>query len=209
MVSLDRDRGILSTSDREYALNNEQWTKDKSRAAVNQRKKAIINRIRNGMLDFNHIANEEFPGELLRSVFYISEGGFNISNKEPVSLRDAGMIQSDYQEPRIEEACIDIVALIYRMYPPSLANSIVEKGVSQAIGDFYPKSEVVDASYTPELQSPHKAHEIAKHSLNNGYELTDEQVRLLLEEGEVDPREVAEHIKQDNEPNENPIHKTD
>lgn len=208
MVSLDRDRGILSTSDREYALNNKQWTKDKSRAAVNQRKKAIINRIRNGMLDFNHIANKEFPGELLRSVFYISEDGFNISNKEPVSLRDAGMIQSDYQEPRIEEACIDIVALIYRMYPPALANSIVEKGVSQAIGDFYPNSEVVDASYTPELRSPHKAHEIAKHSLNNGYELTDEQVRLLLEEGEVDPREVAEHIKRDNEPNENPRHKT-
>lgn len=197
MVSIDRDRGILSEADRRYALNTEEWSKGKSRPATNQRKSAITDRVRNSILDLRHLANKEFPEELLKSIFYVSEQKI-IEEKGGLSLKQMGSVGDKYIDPDIEEGFIAGIALMYRVFGVPSANSIIEQGLEQAMNDFYPKTEVVDSTYDPDLQSPEKAHELAKNYLEDGLMLSDEQVRLLIERGEVDSEKVIEHVQRDN-----------
>lgn len=194
MVSLDRDRGILSESDRRYTLDYDSWSKGKSRVAGNQRETSIINRVGNSMLDFRILSNKEFPRELLDQVFRSSEDNFNVDQSDPLSLQQMDSI-FEYHNPGIEEGCICAVELIYRMYTPDVANKIIEMGVRRAIRDFYPEYEVSDASYEPELYSPDQTHQRAKQFLEEGVTLSDEQIRLLLERGEVSPEKIAEHVQ--------------
>jgi hypothetical protein len=194
MVSLDRDRGILSTSDRRYALDYERWSEGKSRAASNQRETSIIKRIGNGILDFRNLSNEEFPQELLEQVFRAPEEEFSVNQIDSLSLQQMDTI-FEYHNPGVEQGCISAVELIYRMYTPNVANKIIEMGVRRAIRDFYPEYEVSDASYDPELDSPDKTHQRAKKFLEEGVTLSDEQIRVLLERGEVNPVTIAEHVQ--------------
>jgi len=195
MVSLNRKRGILSESDRNYALNTEEWSKEKSRPAANQRKKAIIERVRNSILDFNHLADEEFPEELLNQVFHLQEE-YDPEEHGPLTLQQSGSLDIGQQDPRIQEGCTAAITLIYRMFSPKIANSIVEQGVRQAIQEFYPEYVVVDASYNPDLRSPSKSHDRAKSRMEEGLRLSEDELRLLLERGEVDPQKIAEHVQE-------------
>lgn len=195
MVSDNRERGILSSADREYALDPEKWSKDKSKPAVSQRKKAITNRVRNAILDFEYLADENLPQEILDSAFQPPDD-FDPKKDGPITLRQAGMVDLDEgKDPNIEKGFIAAVCLIYRTFPLRIANRIVEKGVNRAVSDFYPNQEAIDASYDPVLISTEDAHERAKDRLREGSRLTSEQVQLLLERGEVDPEEVAEHVQ--------------
>lgn len=194
MVSDERERGILSSADREYAIDPEKWSENKSRPAVNQRKKAITNRVRDSILDFEYLADEKFPQEILDSAFERPDN-FDPKKDGPLNLRQAGAIDSEAKDPNIEEGFIAAVSLIYRTFSPSVANKIIERGVIRATNDFYPNHEVVDASYEPVLRPTENAYERAKDSLEEGLNLTSEQIRLLLEHGEVDPEEVAEHVQ--------------
>ena len=197
MVSLNRGRGILSESDRNYALNNEQWSKEKSRPAANQRREAIIERLRNSMLDFILLADEEFPEELLSQVFHLDQE-YDLEKHGPLSLMQFGQLDLE-QDPRIQEGCTAAIALIYRMYSPTIANTIIEEGVRQAVQAFYPEHKVVDASYNPDLRSPDRAHEQAKNRMEKGLRLREDDLRLLLEQQEVDPQRVASHVQEKNQ----------
>ena len=194
MISLDRDRGILSESDRRYALDYERWSEGKSRVAGNQREAAIINRVGNSMLDFRILSNKEFSHDLLEQVFQSPEEEFSVNQIDSLSLQQIDTI-FEYRNPGIEQGCISAVELIYRMYSPTIANKIIEMGVKRAIRDFYPEYEVSDASYDPELHSPDRTHQLAKEFLEEGVTLSDEQIRVLLERGEVNPETIAEHVQ--------------
>jgi hypothetical protein len=98
----------------------------------------------------------------------------------------------------VKRGFIAAVALIYRLYNREDANRIIQKGFKRAIEDFYPETTVIDASYNPKTKSPELAYLNAKATLENDESLTDTQIRLLLEEGEIDPEKIAKHIQQGN-----------
>lgn len=193
MVSNERERGILSSADREYARDPEKWSESKSRPAASQRKNAIANRIQNAIIDFNYLADEDFPQEILDSAFQIPDD-FELEEDGPFSHGKVGGISLNGRGPIIQ-GFTAAVSLIYRSFPTTVANRIIEQGVIQATNDFYPDYNLIDASYDPVLVSKEDAHERARDALEQGSKLTGEQVRLLLEQGEVDPTEVAEHVQ--------------
>ena len=208
MDSDERERGILSSADREYALDPEKWSEDKSKPSVSQRKKAITSRVRNAILDFEYLVNENFPQEILDSAFQPPDD-FDRKKDGPITLRQAGMIDlKEGTDPNIERGFTAAVCLIYRKFPLSVANNIIEKGVKRAVSDFYPNQQVIDASYDPVLISTEDAHKKAKDKLREGSRLTSEQVQLLLERGEVDPEEVAEHVQSNQTEYKNRLEKT-
>lgn len=196
MVTIDRNRGMLSKSDREYALKYEEWVEDKSRPAANQREKAIVDRLYNSMFDFQHLADEKFPEELLESVFFKSLEQTDSENGKGKSKEREGLASFiKDKDPKIEESCIAAVSLIYRIYKRGDANVIIEKGVTRAVQDFYRDKVVVDASYNPELESPEAAYHTALEKLELGEPMSSDQIKLLLERGEVDPEKIAEHVR--------------
>lgn len=197
MVSTDRGRGILTQSDREFALNTEEWAEEKSRAAVNQREKAIVDRVRHGLVDFRHLASKEFPKELLESVFQNPNNGpsTDAEHSSHENMENRRYLY-DYS---VEAGCTAAVSLIYRMFPLEYSNKIVAEGLEKAVRDYYPNATVVDSSYKPKIRTPDKTHEMALDCLKEGYTLTDKQIKVLLKRGEVDPNEVAEHIQKDTE----------
>lgn len=196
MVSIDRKRGMLSKSDREYALNTNEWAENKSRAAAGQREKAIIERLRHGMFDFQHLVDERFPEELLEAVFFQSLENTDSEYDTGKPEEREGLADfADNIDPEVEKSCIAAVALIYRIYKTTKANKIIEKGVKRAVQDFHTDTFVVDASYDPNLKSPELAHTIAKNKLESEASLTDSQIKLLLARGEVDPKKVALHVQ--------------
>ena len=88
------------------------------------------------------------------------------------------------------------------MFPPGVANSMVERGVRQAFREFYSDYEVTDADYDPHVQSTSMVHDRAKSNLNDGRQLNEDEIRILLERGEIDPQKVAEHVQKNSEPHE-------
>lgn len=194
MVSNERERGILSSADREYARDPEKWSESKSRAAASQRKNAIANRIQNAIIDFNYLADEDFPQEILDSAFQTPDD-FEPEEHRPLTHGKVGGISFQDRDPIIQ-GFTAAVSLIYRSFPMPVANRTIELGVIQATNNFYPDHNLVDASYDPVLVSKEDAHERARDALEQGLKLTGEQVLLLLEQGEVDPTEVAEHVQE-------------
>lgn len=199
MVSDERERGILSSADRDYVLDPERWSENKTRPAVNQRKKAITNRVRNAILDFEYLSDEKFPQEILDSAFQRPDD-FDPKKDGPINLRQAGAVDDEAKDPNIERGFIAAVSLIYRTFSTNVANTIIEKGVINATSEFYPDREVVEASYDPTFRSTEDVHERAKDALEEGSILSNEQVLLLLKHGEVDPDDVAENVQENSGP---------
>jgi hypothetical protein len=152
------------------------------------------------MLDFQYLADKDFPEELLEEAFTPAEGEINDLDGAFADLHQRGELEAELLDPNVEESCVAAVAFLHRMLPPTLFNDVVERGVKQAVREYYPEYEVVDASYEPDIRSPEKAYERAERFLENGFTLSDEQVRLLLERGEVEPEKIAEHVQRDTQP---------
>jgi len=197
-----RDRGILAPADREYLNDPERYQNQKSRQAAYKRREEIPKRIRNSLLDMSILAHPQFPGDLLEAAFSAEEG---IDEREGLRARAIQRANVDWTltDPRIEDSIVDAMTLFHRMYPPSLFNDFVEDGVKQAGDHYYPDYEVLDASYEPDIRRKGAAHEWAKRSLEEGYRLTDEEIRILLKQGETDPEEVATHVREQPEEPEN------
>jgi len=199
MGSKQRARGILSPEDRDYILDPEKWSENKTTSEIDQRKKAITNRLRNAILDFEYLSHENLPQPILDSAFQCPND-FDPKKDGPISMRQAGGIDVGGKDPSIERGFMAAVTLIYRTFSTYVANDIVEKGVVNATSDFYPNHEIVDASYDPTLRPVEGVHERAKKDLEEGSILSNAQVLLLLKEGEVDPDDVAENVQQHSGP---------
>jgi len=199
MGSKERARGILSPEDREYILDPEKWSENKTASEIDQRKKAITNRLRNAILDFEYLSHENLPQPILDSAFQCPDD-FDPKKDGPISLRQAGGIDVGGKDPSIERGFTAAVTLIYRTFSTYVASEIVEKGVINATSVFYPNHEIVDASYDPTLRPVEGVHERAKKALEEGSILSNAQVLLLLKEGEVDPDDVAENVQQHSGP---------
>lgn len=199
MGSKERTRGILSPEDREYILEPEKWSENKTASEIDQRKKAITNRLRNAILDFEYLSHENLPQPILDSAFQCPDD-FDPEKDGPITLRQAGGIDVGGKDPSIERGFAAAVTLIYRTFSTYVANEIVEKGVINATSVFYPDHEIVDASYDPTLRPVEGVYERAKKALEEGSILSNPQVLLLLKEGEVDPDDVAENVQKHSGP---------
>jgi hypothetical protein len=192
MTSTDRDRGIFSSSDRAYLQNPEQWENEHSHSAVEQRKEAISTRIQNSIIDFHYISNENFSWDMVDSTFRAKK---DIDPKEriPRPLWQAGQNRSYNYD--IQDGFVSAISTLYRAYPLMTANRIIREGVIEFIEKFKPELEVKNAKFRPQLTHKKGAHDRAKEALSEGSSITNAQLRLLLLNGEVEPAEVATHVR--------------
>lgn len=198
-----RDRGILAPVDREYLNDPERYQNQKSRQAAYKRREEIPKRIRNSLLDMSILAHPQFPGDLLEAAFSVPED--RVDEQEGLWARavQRGDLEGPLSDSRVEDSVVEAITLFHRMYPPSLFNDFVEDGVKQAGDHYYPDYEVLDASYEPDIRQKGAAHERAKRRFEKGLRLTDEEIRILLKWGEIDPEEVATHVREQPEEPEN------
>lgn len=187
---LRKERGILSKADRKFLRTPEEY----SRQAGNERKKAIVERIRAAMLDFHYLADPEFPGELLTEAFRVPDD--EVPDHEGPWARAVSRGELDHLlAPDMEDGVVNAIATFHRVLPPSLFNEAVEEAVEKAVKWYYPDHEVVDAGYEPDIQERGQVHKTAKWKLENDIPLTGEESKTLIEEGEVDPDDVVAHIR--------------
>lgn len=179
-------RGILSAADRRFLQNPD----DYSRQAANEREDRIVERIRNAMLDFRYLADPEFPEEYLAEAFRQSEGP---SIRQPLSVQESGVALSD---PRIEDSAVEAITLFHRIYSPSTFNDMIEEAVVTAVDRYYSDIQVVDASYNPDIRDREVVHDRAVEKVEEGLPLTPDETKLLLEYGEVDAKDIAEHVRE-------------
>ena len=92
----ERDRGVLSPSDREaLLLSEEEYLKTHSRQALSQRKKAIRNRTRNALKDMD-LLYEHLDEKTLYSIFYRnSRGELGKDDQDRPTNRDEAREQRD------------------------------------------------------------------------------------------------------------------
>lgn len=188
-------RGVFSKADRNYLRNPGEY----SRQAANERERKIVERIQDSMLDFRWLADPEFPDHLLEQAFSASEEQVEELSGPWARKVKTGEIDERLSDPEMEDSTVEMVATLHRMYPPSLFNGIIEEGVEKAVKYYYPEYEVRDASYDPDIRRQDEAYERAKRRLEQDSLLRDEDVRVLLERGEVDPQRVADKIQEQQE----------
>lgn len=193
----ERPRGLLSDADRKYLTNPEEYGTRQSRY---KRREAIPERIHHGMLDFGILADPDFPDELLDKAFGVPNNELGSYDGPWAEMIQSGRIDGELIHPAVENGAVNAITLFHRIYPPSKFNDIIEEGVKQAVEYYYPEMEVKDAGYSPTIEKRGAAHDRAKRRLEKERRLTDEMVRLLLEEGEVDPQEVVKHVRNPPEP---------
>lgn len=188
------ERGILSAADRNYLRNPEEY----SRQAANARQRRIVERVRNGLLDFQYLADPEFPEEYLEQAFASTQDG---PVRGPVvsitAAEDAEKIAKS--DPEVKNGATEAITTFHRIYPPATFNNMVEEAVQTAVARYYSGIEVVDASYNPDIRERDSVHDRAKKKLDNDDPLTPRETKLLLEYGEVDPDRVVEHVREDGE----------
>jgi len=192
----DRERGILAPADRKYLDNPEEYQDRKTRQAAYNRRNEIPGRIRNSLLDMSILAHPQFPEDFLEEAFSVSEEKVDEQEGPWARLVQRGDVDEPLVDDKVEDAVVDAITFFHRMYPPSLFNEIIEEGVKQAVDYYYPDHEVVDASYEPEIRRQGAAHKRAKQAFEKGRRLTDEQIRILLKGDDVDPEEVATHVRE-------------
>lgn len=190
----DRDRGIFSESDRLYLVDRENYATRQTRY---NRKQEIPRRIRNAFLDLAILADPEFPEDLLDEAFR-DPSGETVDVGEMVGAwedREPAMREQPAADEAMQQGFVEAIALMNKLYTQTGATALVEEGTTTAVRRYYPELEVVDASYDPDIRPRGQAHDVAKHRLKEDLTLTDEQVRLLLEKGEIDPERVAKHVR--------------
>jgi hypothetical protein len=191
-----RERGVLAPADREYLNDPEGYQNQKSRQAAYKRREEIPKRIRNSLLDMSILAHPQFPDDLLEAAFSVPEDRVDEQEGPWARAVQRGDLEGPLSDSGIEDSVVEAITLFHRMYPPSVFNDIVEEGVKQAVDHYYPDHEVLDASYEPDIRRKGAAHEWAKRSLEEGGRLTDEEIRILLKRGEIDPEEIAAHVRE-------------
>lgn len=192
----DRPQGVFSEADRRYLNDPEGY---KTRQTRHKRENAIPKRIRNAFLDMTILADPDFDPELLDEAFQ-EPSGETARIGELVGAwedRDPEVKERLLMDEAIEEAFVDTIALIANVTNWTVYQDIIEEGTKRAIERFSDEHVVKDASYRPEIERPESALKRAKWKVEEGQRLTEEEVVLLLEDGDVDPDAVAKNVREE------------
>ena len=183
-----RDRGILSPADRNYLRNPDEY----SRQASHEREKKIKERIRNALLDISLLASPEVDGQFLAEALRWEGPDLVMEHNEAWKKGPFGVIEVDDEMMR---TLVDAIVLAGRNLTISKYTALVEEATETLVRRYHPGSVLVDARYEPDIENPDQAYGRAKGKLSMEQDLTDAEIRLLLEQGEVDAETVAEHVR--------------
>jgi hypothetical protein len=175
-----RERGVLSPADRAYLSDPDEYT----RQATHKRKKAITQRVRDSVLDLSLLL-EELPGHRRREILGGQFG--RVDPEEPLDT-DGGPPTESFR---------DAVAFLYLAAAdrPEDAQGVVEEGVRRGEQRLGPPDRRVEAELEVERKDLQQFANRGERKMNDGRELSDTEVRALLETGRETPEQVAEYVR--------------
>jgi len=183
-----RGRGILSPSDRAYLTNPVEYINEYSRQSANERKHAIHDRVQNAIHDFTLLL--KFLPDSRRKEIFATGGGWYQSTED---LEDALNSGDGADTVRGLE---DAIAFLYLAGWDMGENAfhVVEEGVRR--GEESRVHGVADVDLTVETSNLERLAGEGREKMERGEELTNAEVRALLETDHVDPDAVAEYIRE-------------
>lgn len=182
-LSDDRRRGVLSPADRQY-LNNPD---DYSRQAANERKKAITQRVRDGVLDLAALL-DELSTARRREIL-----GGQAGRVDPEHIGDVLATDDD-----MTEAITDAVAFLYIAAADRQEQDhrgTIKEAVRRAEQRRGPPARSVEVELNIETTDLNWTATQAQQRMADGGELSDSHVRALLETGRVSPEKLAEYVQ--------------
>lgn len=199
-----RDRGGLSPTDRDYLRSGGEGY---SRQSSHAREKAIKSRIRNSLLDFELLIDEEVLGnndlfdvlrgesDQIQPVLRWHESPTNTEEGEAVAEHQL-MTEEPVMDDEIRQALVDLLVFVFRAVSDARAwRGSIEYATEEAFARYFPDATITANEYTLEYNHPDEAIQMAKIALEEGGHLTDAQVRLLLEQKDVDSDQVVEQVR--------------
>lgn len=184
----ERKRGILSPADRRYLRSPDEY----SRQATFERQNAIRQRVKDSLLDLT-VLLESLPNHEFRK---ITGGQFGALSEDQV----AELLDSE-GETEMVEALQNGIALLYLAAAERPENhyDIVEEGVRRGETRRGPDKRTVEVTLDVDASRMDYVATQAQEKIERGIDLTDADVRALLETGRVPADEVAEYLQQPDE----------
>lgn len=183
MVGPDRDRGILTTADRDYLSDR----KDMVSGSERNTRQRVRDRTRDGLYDFE----------------YLTEG---------LEDRDVTQIVTDDGEAneRVFEAAEDVIAFILRMcaHAPETAGqstedqfrAILENGLEKGVKELNQKYELLDFNLDMQYGLPREAQAQLQRKLREGKRLTLAELREAINNEYLDDTFQFKPLDQDGLP---------
>lgn len=166
MPGPDRDRGVLSTDDRDYLSGRKNLETGSERNA----RKRIRDRVKNGLYDFDYLTTN-------------------------LEERDVTQLVSDDGEAneQVFEAAEDVIAFLFRLcsHAPETAGrstddrfrELVENGIEKGLSDNY---DLLDFKLDLQYGFPREQQARIKMRLNEGKQLTLAELREAIENDYLD-----------------------
>lgn len=192
-----RPRGILSTADRSYLEDPEEYAENHSRQAVDKRIEDIRERTRNAILDFKLLFESDAFGESERAKVFAGVGTGFFGGEEAEDFASAFMREG--RSP-LEEGIVHALALFYQETEPhgrfkNLLSRAVNKVHVAELGERHvPGFTVARTEF--EVHSVSRVDvESIKARIRSGEELSDdERVFIMSHLQEGVPEELEELI---------------
>jgi len=198
-----RERGVLTQGDRKY-LRGEKSLEGSAEYNVQRR---IRRRIRDSLLDFAFLADPELleTEQLLRAIRgeTVETDDLIRSSEDPANDDRGAQVgphaivsQEPVIDPEIKQALLNVLVFSFRaIRGPSQYTVSVENAASEAFDRYMPEATITENDYRLEYEQPDEALRVARIKLDENRPLTDAEVRLLLERGDVGPDRVAEQVR--------------
>jgi len=119
---------------------------------------------------------------------------------EPDLLADRDielLLEDNAERERLFEGLREMIAFIYRASPNDIEN-LVWDGVEMGVQRFSPGYEVDEVSIP--IQKRGQILSQARQQIDNNEPLSDQQIRALLRDGDIDPEDLKEHVQSHLEP---------
>lgn len=180
MPGPDRDRGVLSTDDRDYLTGRKNLQRDSERNA----RKRIRDRVRNGLYDFEYLTTN-------------------------LEERDVTQLVTDDGEPneQVFEAAEDVIAFLFRMcaHAPETAGrstddrfrEVLRNGIEKGVDERY---EVLDFKLDLRYGLPREQQAQLRKKLHHGDRLTVAELREAINNEYLDDSFSFKPLDQDGLP---------
>lgn len=107
------------------------------------------------------------------------------------------LLEDDAERERLLEGFREMIAFIYRASPDDI-EYIVEDGVGRGVQRFSQEYEVDEVSV--KIQKRGRILRQAHQQMDEDEPLSDRQIRVLLQHGDIDPSDLQEYVQSHPEP---------
>lgn len=178
---INRDRGLLSPSDRKFLLSNdEERQKNYSQPAQHKRHQALSSRLGNGLQDISLLADR-------------------------LETEDRDKALERFSRPTLRRGAVGAIALIYELSYVSDwdFSDVFFEGIDRAYmthREDVPMESVQQAEpiiKTDEFQAKRDTVETAKERYFAGEQLTDHEIALLVRYADIETKQIIQRIRED------------